>query len=63
MAHQTLSDFSTIVKYWKVIEKGAAKCVEMGNPVLTWLFSFFFRLGLNADLEPYTSQMVNNART
>ena len=35
----------------------------MGNPVPSWLLSSFFRLGLNPDLEPYTFQMVNTART
>ena len=63
MVHQTQSDFSTIAEYGEVIKKGAAKCAEMGNPVPSWLLSSFFRLGLNPDLEPYTFQMVNTART
>ncbi len=63
MVHQTQSDFSTITEYGEVIKKGAAKCAEMGNPVPSWLLSSFFRLGLNPDLELYTFQMVNTART
>ena len=63
MVHQTQSDFSTIAEYGEVIKKGAAKCAEMGNPVPSWLLRSFFRLGLNPDLEPYTFQMVNTART
>ena len=63
MIHQTQSNFSTIAEYGEVIKKGAAKCAEMGNPVPSWLLSFFFRLGLNPDLEPYTFQMVNTAQT
>ena len=63
MVHQTRSDLSTITEYGEVIKKEAAKCAEMGNPVPSWLLSSFFRLGLNPDLEPYTLQMVNTART
>ena len=63
MVYQTHSDFSTIAEYGEIIKKGAAKCAEMGNPVPSWLLSSFFRLGLNPDLEPYTFQMVNTART
>ena len=63
MVHQTQSEFSTIAEYGEVIKKGAAKCAEMRNPVPSWLLSSFFRLGLNPDLEPYTFQIVNIART
>ncbi len=63
MVHQAQSDFSTIAEYEEVIKKGGAKCAEIGNPVPSWLFSSFFRLCLNSDLEPYIFQMVNTART
>ncbi len=63
MVHQTQSDFSTIAEYREVNKKSAAKYAEMGNPVPSWLLSSFFQLGLNLDLEPYTFQMVNTART
>ena len=63
MICHTQSDIKTISKYLEWTKERTAKCAEMENPVLSWLQSSFFWLGPNSNMEPYTFQMVNNARS
>ena len=56
------TDFKDLSTYGENIKSAASKCAEMGKIIPIWMLGSFFRMGLSADLEPYTFQLVQAAK-
>ncbi len=56
-------DFKKMVEYRKLIKKSSAIFIEINSLVKPSLLSYFFHLNLHLELEQYTFQMVNFAKT
>ena len=57
------SSYKGIQEYSEAIKKQATILNDMGHGLPAWILTSFFRMGLEAGLEPYTFQLIQAAKT
>lgn len=52
------TEFKDLSTYGENMKSAASNCADMGKIIPIWMLGSFIRMGLSADLERYTFQLV-----